>query len=93
MEKMAGNKGQVNMFPDFETLATHFDEVLTVLCRKCSVFFLFFFNNWIYASNEWPIGMIVCFAVLALITQLQSCQTFSVFFELKIVQVYRYSII
>ena len=39
---MAGNKGQVNMFPDFETLATHFDEVLAVLCRKCSVFFLFF---------------------------------------------------
>lgn len=65
MEKMAGNKGQVNMFPDFETLATHFDEVLAVLCRKCSVFFLFFFNNWSYASNEWPVGMIVCFAVLA----------------------------
>ena len=32
---MAGNKGQVLMYPDFETLTESYDEVLATLCRKC----------------------------------------------------------
>ena len=35
MKEMAGNKGQVLMYPDFETLTESYDEVLATLCRKC----------------------------------------------------------
>ena len=46
---MAGNKGQVLMYPDFETLTESYDEVLATLCRKC-----FNHNHYHYHCYYYP---------------------------------------
>ena len=49
MKEMAGKKGQVLRYPDFDILTKHFHEVLDALCRK-----YFFFHKQISQrqSNE-----------------------------------------
>lgn len=49
MKEMAGNKGQVLMYPDFETLTESYDEVLATLCRKC-----FNHNHYHYHCYYYP---------------------------------------
>ena len=41
MKEMAGKKGQVLRYPDFDILTKRFNELLDALCRK---YFFFFFS-------------------------------------------------
>ena len=45
MKDMAGKKGQVLSYQNFDSLTKRFNEVLDALCRKYFVFFVFSFHK------------------------------------------------
>ena len=49
MKEMAGKKGQVLRYPDFDILTKRFNELLDALCRK--YFFFFFFISRFLKDN------------------------------------------